>query len=1225
MNNEAIRENLQIKNINKKEMAHKITEFWHTIEFFTQPVFPKESRNNAYKIKHEEENLLYDRDNKPYNILTMYHNLDINSTIKEIIDKDDEKFIRNTEKGKECYICVGKLERREIVKKLDESMGINIEEIEKDYSKLACFGLKTDSSGFYIKESFNLSPLLWGTRMVQQYGRKAQKEITSARYKDDLKKYEDILQKEPILTNETLKNVFTEISNDYIIPLLKKEYPYEGVFIYSRYPDQKILERLDSKSEDLSDLTHGYFTKDILMIGESIANNIYGNNSRMQSAVIDYITAACVRENQEETAINSKIDIKHDKEEIKKWLMPEKLPLGKWPSKYVPAFMQQIAINIQIAKDTTLSPIFSVNGPPGTGKTTLLKEIISNNIVERASLLVEYDIPDKAFDECLFSDGKQMKNGYDKCYYRYFKFKDDKLSHYGMFVASCNNNAVENITKDLPNGEELCKSLNGDRENDSQQKIEGLMEIENLFSLKKTDNHEVYRVKRKIEKDKYITETKELPDIYFSWLAHRMLTGDEALEKDFSEWGMISAPLGKRSNINNFCYHVLNPLIDEFLISNEKRRERLSNFTKFSLEFKKQLELVRQQENELILYSRMEETFYKSISKKEAEKAKKQLIIANQRDVIQILKKNKYNNEVQLEKAEYELQVIIKQLSIIEQKCNELKEKIEECKETRDNLSDKIINMEDSLKIFDRLCMLFGKETERLRRIKEIKGEKDKVFESEAYTKEEIKSELENSRQWSERLKSYNNNISQIRSNLSDVSQNILKQEQVYSIHQRDKNDIENTINDLYANFNQQMAEIKEKIDVLDSEFWDKFYSENTEDSTKAQLINPWIHDEFNRSREKLFYLALQVHKEFILSSTACRDNFINLAMMWQSRNNTDDELVNYSKVDREKAFPELLNTLFLFTPVISSTFASIQTFLGDIKESEKIGTLIVDEAGQASPQMALGALYRSKKAIIVGDPKQIEPVVTDDADHIKQVFSEEVLKAYLSKTISVQGFADQINRYGSYIKDSDEMGKGTWVGCPLIVHRRCINPMFKISNQISYGNSMKMKSIPPKAEVCEKFLYHKSQWFNIEGREKDTKGKNHFVKEQGEKVCRMLEESFRLYSGAPDLFIISPFKSVIEGMVEMLENCHELKKYKAVLTDWCDDNCGTVHKFQGKEASEVIFLLGCDNNALGAVKWVKSNIVNVAVTRAKYRIYVVGDYSVWNKSKYVRILNEHL
>lgn len=38
--------------------------------------------------------------------------------------------------------------------------------------------------------------------------------------------------------------------------------------------------------------------------------------------------------------------------------------------------------------------------------------------------------------------------------------------------------------------------------------------------------------------------------------------------------------------------------------------------------------------------------------------------------------------------------------------------------------------------------------------------------------------------------------------------------------------------------------------------------------------------------------------------------------------------------------------------------------------------------------------------------------------------------------------------------------------------------------------------------------------------------------------------------------------------------------------------------------------------SALSAVRWVNTNIVNVAVTRAKYRLYVIGDYTVWQHSE---------
>lgn len=72
----------------------------------------------------------------------------------------------------------------------------------------------------------------------------------------------------------------------------------------------------------------------------------------------------------------------------------------------------------------------------------------------------------------------------------------------------------------------------------------------------------------------------------------------------------------------------------------------------------------------------------------------------------------------------------------------------------------------------------------------------------------------------------------------------------------------------------------------------------------------------------------------------------------------------------------------------------------------------------------------------------------------------------------------------------------------------------------------------------------------------------------------------------------------------------------RSTLSEFLKNNLGTVHKFQGKEAGEVIFLLGCDNTATGAINWVNKNIINVAATRAKYRLYIIGNYQAWRSNK---------
>ncbi|EGX68199.1 MULTISPECIES: hypothetical protein [Firmicutes] len=400
----------------------------------------------------------------------------------------------------------------------------------------------------------------------------------------------------------------------------------------------------------------------------------------------------------------------------------------------------------------------------------------------------------------------------------------------------------------------------------------------------------------------------------------------------------------------------------------------------------------------------------------------------------------------------------------------------------------------------------------------------------------------------------------------------------------------------------------------MNDHFFQQFYLHENKD---VHLLNPWVSERYHREREKLFYYALQVNKEFVLSSTCMRSNLKNLLMMW--RGTDGNETIKFKENDKINAFSSLYQTISILVPVISTTFASVGRFLEYVQKPYELGTLIIDEAGQAQPHLALGAMLRCKKVLVVGDPKQVEPVVTDDLDAIKQLLKNEYTTPYSDKHISVQQFSDKLNPFGTYLNDSS--GEKLWVGCPLVVHRRCINPMFDISNRISYDGVMIQQTKEPDQNIVDTFAIPISKWLQCSGKEKNHLRKDHYVPEQGKETLNIIKLAFEKAKGdKPDLYVISPFTSVVEGLKKEIRESDFYKLNKENYNEWMESNIGTVHTFQGKEANEVVLLLGCDQDAKGAVTWVNANIINVAVTRAKYRLCIIGDYRIWKQNQVLKI-----
>ena len=101
-------------------------------------------------------------------------------------------------------------------------------------------------------------------------------------------------------------------------------------------------------------------------------------------------------------------------------------------SKYPSSLMQQVAVNLVVNEKNDIQ---TVNGPPGTGKTTLLKDIFAEFIIQQAKEIC--NLKNKNISSLSNSKIEQPQ-------------LPVQLADKNIVVASSNNGAVRNIVDELP-------------------------------------------------------------------------------------------------------------------------------------------------------------------------------------------------------------------------------------------------------------------------------------------------------------------------------------------------------------------------------------------------------------------------------------------------------------------------------------------------------------------------------------------------------------------------------------------------------------------------------------------------------------------------------------------------------------------------------------------------------------------------------------------------------
>ena len=963
----------------------------------------------------------------------------------------------------------------------------------------ACAAFVVDHQGQVVPETAILSSALWGVGRLRDPGPHDPAwsegfDDTAASFTARFDGIAEKLLREVYQNSFSARHVEPRLTMGILQRLCRFAQEVAGVDGIRDLATNRIMieSRLVSKKDEKPklDFLNSFFLKDL--------NKVRRSGVSLGSALDEYLTS------EEALPQSQRIDVIAQPDVVKRGAAAERIPLGRWPANpaHGLALSQQFAVNKVLSELADKRGIVGVNGPPGTGKTTMLRDILAGNIVERACRLAELDDPGDAFlpKRYTVADGQYSRD--------FYPLRPD-LTGFEMVVASSNNNAVENVSTEIPELSAIDKRWQGERG-------------------------------------------------YFTNLASGILTASlhdlRAKQKSPKAWGLVAGTLGSKKNRMYFRKMFW------FGAGFEERKELKKKYPGIMLGM---LDLLNQWRGKGY------------VPQKNWEEARRDFYQAKQRVEVLI------EERIQAQQCLQKLDKLAAQVRSREADCQ--------------NIQDDFQRVQDLAES----CRLESRRLEEELTYATTQYERQLALKPGFF--ETLFSLGKASRVWREEARPFAESLSELE---EKVRENVRHQQSCEAEGRR--------LQDALSASSEQLEDVRRKYNTLaaqcakDREKCGLSYPDAEWVGDQRELYAPWLDAELDQARSELFFAALELHRDFIELNA---EN-----MRWGLKAAMDVIADGAAGFSQEKALAAW-QLFFLAVPMVSTTFASAERMLGNVGP-ESLGWLFIDEAGQASPQHAVGAIWRARRVVAVGDPLQLEPVVTMPKKAQSDIAATYgVSQTWIPPKASVQTLADRVSLYGTTLTQGDE---NVWVSSPLRVHRRCDDPMFTLCNQIAYNNIMvngvhRGSADLSRFAVTDDPTIKVSCWIH----EPAPQAGSHIQDNQIEQVKREIDYLQEQGVQAQDIIAIAPFRDVANELSNLPD---QYAKYKGL-------TAGTIHTAQGREAAVVLLVLSADPEKDGAKVWAaeKVNLVNVAASRAKRRLYVVGDKDAWAQHNYFRELAEIL
>lgn len=434
------------------------------------------------------------------------------------------------------------------------------------------------------------------------------------------------------------------------------------------------------------------------------------------------------------------------------------------------------------------------------------------------------------------------------------------------------------------------------------------------------------------------------------------------------------------------------------------------------------------------------------------------------------------------------------------------------------------------------------------------------------------------------------------RSSLSSLREVVTKRlsaaERYASLHQhltKLESDLFQKANDLNA-IQAESDEIAQRLAIELPDFYGQFYKSDHDHPEHQQLFRlsvNFLHQEALR-RKKNVLNALETYADLL-----------------RSREDSMGKNVWSRKCENLVAS---LSDLTLVFPVITCALPSVRRMMPAISPG-CVDRIIVDEAGMIPLHQLFPLLVRGRRTIIVGDPLQIEPVITMARDTRERYETEAFTECGLSEEDFRRYSPTETNSATAYHRAAGAKDGDIGEGILLREHQRCQPPIASFFNNLcKYNFTIQTeKKDPPLGSNL--IAYH------VEGHMKDQVNVDELdaveaiVAHLIDKGYRIKEDNDKDSKGKGTIGVISPFRAHASALSRRLN------------TRWNDfrnqDAVGTIHTFQGGEKSVILFSTRVCQSGEKGLNFINSrpNLLNVAVSRAKDLFILVGNLHVLKKA----------